>query len=58
MLHGLLHWKARDLMKKGSRSWTSEESRRLSLALIALLQGSRRGGLDLPLALERFALSI
>ncbi|MFA6503199.1 MAG: hypothetical protein WCT45_03005 [Candidatus Paceibacterota bacterium] len=58
MLHGLLHWKARDLMEKGSRSWTPRESRELSLALIELLQSSRRGGLALSLALERFALSV
>jgi hypothetical protein len=58
MLHGLLHWKARDLMEKGSRAWKSEESRKLSLTLIELLQNSRRGGLDLALSLERFALSI
>ncbi|MHB1163367.1 MAG: hypothetical protein ACYCZZ_02515 [Minisyncoccota bacterium] len=58
MLHGLLHWKARDLMEKGGRSWTLKELRKISLALIALLQESRRGGLDLSLALERFALSI
>lgn len=58
MLHGLLHWKARDLMEKGSRAWTSQESRQLSLSLIELLQNSRRGNLDLSLSLERFALSI
>jgi hypothetical protein len=58
MLHGLLHWKARDLMEKRSRVWNSHESRQLSLALIELLQSSRRGGLDLSLSLERFALSI
>jgi len=58
MLHGLLHWKARDLMEKGSRAWTPKESRQLSLTLIELLQSSRRGGLDLALSLERFALSI
>jgi hypothetical protein len=58
MLHGLLHWKARDLMEKGSRAWSPAESRQLSLALIELLQNSRRGGLDLSLSLERFALSI
>jgi len=58
MLHGLLHWKARDLMEKGSRTWKPEETRRLSLNLIELLQASRRGGLDLSLALEKFALSI
>jgi len=58
MLHGLLHWKARDLMEKGGRVWKPEEARALSLSLIELLQNSRRGGLDLPLSLERFALSI
>ncbi|MEK7604386.1 MAG: hypothetical protein AAB442_01120 [Patescibacteria group bacterium] len=58
MLHGLLHWKARDLMEKGGRAWKPEESRRLSLDLIELLQSSRRGGLPLDLALEKFALSL
>lgn len=58
MLHGLLHWKARDLMEKGSRAWKPEESRALSLSLISLLQTSRRGGLGLSLSLERFALSV
>ena len=58
MLHGLLHWKARDLMEKGSRAWSPAESRKLSLALIELLQNSRRGGLDLSLSLERWALSV
>lgn len=47
MLHGLLHWKARDL-----------RDRKLSLDLITLLQTSRRGGLDLSESLERFALAI
>ncbi|MDP2655213.1 MAG: hypothetical protein Q8P17_01495 [bacterium] len=57
-IHGLLHWKARDLMEKGSRVWTLAESRALSLSLISLLQSSRRGGLDLLLSLEKFALSV
>lgn len=57
-LQGILHWKARDLMAKGSRAWSAAEARSLSLALIALLQDSRRGGLDLRLALERLALSL
>lgn len=47
MIHGLLHWKARDLA-----------DRTLSLSLISLLQESRRGGGDLSASLERFALSI
>ena len=58
MIHGLLHWKARDLMEKGGGAWKAQESRDLSLSLIELLQNSRRGGLNLPLSLERLALSI
>ena len=58
MLHGLLHWKARDLMEKGSRAWSPAEARALSLALISLLQTSRRKGFDLSESLERFALSV
>lgn len=58
MLHGLLHWKARDLMEKGGRAWSQKEARTLSLSLITLLQESRRGGLDLSLSLEKFALSV
>jgi hypothetical protein len=58
MLHGLLHWKARDIMEKGNRAWKPLEARKLSLNLIELLQASRRGGLSLDLALEKFALSI
>lgn len=58
MLHGLLHWKARDLMDKGSRAWSASEARMLSLSLIELLQNSRRGELDLTLSLEKFALSV
>ncbi|HUX81156.1 MAG TPA: hypothetical protein VMV38_02460 [Candidatus Paceibacterota bacterium] len=58
MIHGLLHWEARDLLLKGSRTWTPDAARKLSLDLIELLQSSRRGGLDLSRALEYFALSI
>ncbi|MDB5195164.1 MAG: hypothetical protein JWO84_348 [Parcubacteria group bacterium] len=58
MLHGLLHWKARDLMSKGGRGWSAEEARALSRSLIELLSDSRSGDLPLSLQLERFALSI
>lgn len=58
MVHGLLHWKARDLMQKGGRGWTKEEARALSLSLIALLSDSRGGELELSLMLERWAFSI
>jgi hypothetical protein len=58
MLHGLLHWKARDLMEKGGRAWSEEDAREFSLALIELLSDARGGGLELGPALERFALSL
>lgn len=58
MLHGLLHWKACDLMEKGSKKWSPQESRSLSLSLISLLQDSRRKGLTLSQSLERFVLTI
>ena len=58
MLHGLLHWKARDVMERGARAWSPAAARELSLSLITLLQESRRAGLDLAQSLERFALAI
>lgn len=57
MLHGLLHWKARDLMEKGGRAWTPKEARKLSMDLIRLLQDSRRKGMDFAESLEIFVLS-
>lgn len=58
MIHGLLHWKAREIMKKGSRMWTPAQARSLSLTLISVLGNSRRTGSNLSLNIERFALSI
>lgn len=58
MIHGLLHWKARDMMQKGSRAWAPAESRKLSVDLIELLSDARSESLDLGLALERWALSL
>ena len=58
MIHGLLHWKARDLMEKGGAKWPLPLARKLSLDLISLLQSSRAKGLDLAESLERFALSV
>lgn len=58
MLHGLLHWKARDLMEKGSARWKKEDARTLSCELIELLSDSRSGELSLGENLERFVLSI
>lgn len=57
-VHGLLHWKARDLMQKGGRAWQPAEARELSVALIELLSDSRGRDLPLALSLERFALAL
>ncbi len=58
-IHGLLHWKARDMMQKGSPMWGKDGARVLSRDLIELVS-SARSGEDLPLSahLERCALSI
>lgn len=58
MVHGLLHWKARDMMQKGSRAWSPEEARVLSRNLIELVSDARSGDLPLGPALERFALTL
>lgn len=58
MIHGLLHWKARDLMQKGGGKWGEAGARELSLSLIELVSDSRSGELALSENLERFALSI
>jgi hypothetical protein len=58
MVHGLLHWKARDLMQKGSNAWAAKEARNLSRDLILLLSDSRGRDLPLDMALERFSLSL
>jgi hypothetical protein len=56
--HGLLHWKARDMMEKGHVKWGKEGARALSRKLIELLSDARSGGLPLSVSLERFALSL
>jgi DNA polymerase III delta subunit len=57
-VHGLLHWKARDLMQKGSPKWRPDEARALSRALIELVSDARSGSLELQPSLERFALTL
>jgi len=56
--HGLLHWKARDMMQKGNAKWGKDGARMLSVSLIELLADARSGNLPLGLSLERFALSL
>jgi hypothetical protein len=57
-LHGLLHWKVRDMMMKGSPKWGKEGARNLSVSLIELVSDARSSGLPLGPALERFALAL
>jgi len=56
--HGLLHWKARDMMQKGNTKWGKDGARALSVSLIELLSDARSGDLPLGPSLERFALSL
>lgn len=56
--HGLLHWKARDMMQKGGAKWGKDGARELSVSLIELLSDARSGELPLGPSLERFALSL
>lgn len=58
LIHGLLHFKARDLMEKGGRYIRKEEARALSVALIELVSAEGRDTLPLGVALERFALTL
>ncbi len=58
LVHGLLHWKARDMMQKGSPKWGKGGARKLSRDLIILVSDSRNGDLGLREGLERFALSL
>lgn len=58
LIHGLLHWKARDMMEKGSRVWSPEDARTLSRELILLVGSARSGDIPLGPSLERFALSL
>lgn len=57
-VHGLLHWKARDMMQKGGGVWGKDGARLLSRDLISMVSESRSRGLSLGDELERFALSL
>ncbi|MBU1292459.1 hypothetical protein KJ819_00135 [Patescibacteria group bacterium] len=58
LVHGLLHWKARDMMQKGGTKWSKQEARALSVELIELVSRARSGDLPLSESLERFALTL
>lgn len=55
---GMLHWKVRDMLAKGSSAYTKQELARLSRTLVALYHDSHRGAGELELLLERFALGL
>lgn len=55
---GMLHWKVRDLLLKGSAAYTKAELRTLSRRLVVLYHESHRGGGELALLLERFILQV
>lgn len=55
---GMLHWKVRDMMQKGSAKYSKPELASLSRELITLYHDSHRGAGDLGLLLEKFALKL
>ncbi len=55
---GMLHWKVRDMIAKGSSAYTKQELARISRVLVALYHDSHRGAGELELLLERFALAL
>lgn len=57
-LAGMMHWKVRDMLVKGSTTYTKEELVRMSRTLVTLYHDSHRGAGDLELLLERFALRL
>ncbi len=57
-IHGLLHWKVRSLIEKGSNNWSREELFSVSIKLISVLINARRNNTNSLEALERFSLSL
>ncbi len=57
-VHGLLAWKARDMLQKGSHKWSRQELRTLSRTLLSLVPNARRGEGDVETSLELFALTL
>ena len=55
---GMLHWKVRDMLAKGSSTYTKKELAGISRTLVSLYHDSHRGAGDLELLLERFALKL
>jgi len=57
-VHGLLAWKARDMLAKGSSKWSRKELRELSRTLLTLVTDSRKESGNTEASLELFALSL
>lgn len=53
---GVLFWKIKDMLLKGSGKFTTEEVKTLSLKLATLLVDARRKNLDSEIELEKFIL--
>jgi hypothetical protein len=55
---GMMHWKARDMLAKGSTKYTRAELHELSRNLVTLYHDSHQGMGELDLLLERFVLRL
>lgn len=56
---GMLHWKVRDMLGKGAvGKFSQKELQKISRELVSLYHDSHRGGGELSLLLERWALTL
>lgn len=55
---GMMHWKVRDMMAKGSTKYSKNELNSISRELVSIYHDSHRGAGDLELLLEKFVLKI
>lgn len=55
---GMMHWKVRDMLARGSTKYSKEELKSISRELVSLYHDSHRGAGELELLLEKFVLKI
>jgi len=55
---GILFWKLKDLLLKGSRSFEGSELKKLAEKLVSIYHNAHRGKLDFEIALEKFVLTV
>lgn len=56
-ISGLIFWKIKMMLTNGSKSFSSEDLKKLSSLLVELYHKSHKGEVDFPIGLEQFILS-